>query len=293
MKILRSTSVLIALAAAALVAGCGPEDYDYPHHPGYPGPRHGSYDRSGDVEGTVVRVGRRDHVIVVDRGDTGDRYGGGYRRNGRDEVPLFYDDDTTVEYQGRTYRPEDLEPGDRIQASVEPEGDRLIARDIEVLYDVSSGTRDDSGYQGDRNDSGYRGDRNDRGDRGDRSMTELRGTVRKVDPRDHTLELELATDDPNFSSSDPRSNVILVHYDARTSVQYQDRNYAPEGLEQGDVVEIRLRHGRGLPIADQIRVVEEGPRSRSQMPSSSEPRISSSPATTSDQNPRLPVLPGR
>src|SRR5947209_10850517 len=111
MRVFRLTSVLIALAAAALVTGCGPEYDGYPDrpdHPGYPGPRDGYGNGSGDVQGTVVRVGRRDHVIVVDSSDTGDRYDrrGGYRRNGGGEVALFYDDNTTVEYQGRTFRPE-------------------------------------------------------------------------------------------------------------------------------------------------------------------------------------------
>jgi len=134
MRAFRLTSVLIALAAAALVTGCGPEYDGYPDrpdHPGYPGPRDGYGNGSGDVQGTVVRVGRRDHVIVLDSSDTGDRYDrrGGYRRNGGGEVALFYDDNTTVEYQGRTFRPEDLERGDRIQANVARTGDdRLVAQ---------------------------------------------------------------------------------------------------------------------------------------------------------------------
>src|SRR5438128_1918870 len=74
MRLFRLTSVLIAFAAAALVAGCGPEYDGYPDRPGYPGPRDGYDNRSGDVQGTVVRVGRRDHVIVLARGDAGDRY---------------------------------------------------------------------------------------------------------------------------------------------------------------------------------------------------------------------------
>ncbi|HEX3551737.1 MAG TPA: DUF5666 domain-containing protein [Thermoanaerobaculia bacterium] len=270
MRIFRLTSVLIAFAAAALVAGCGPE-YDgypdgYPGPRGYPGPGHGAYQRGGDLEGTVVRVGRRDHVIVVDQGNADDRYDSrnGYRRNGRDEVPLYYDDDTRVAYQGRTYRPENLEPGDRIQATVERTGDnRLVAQDIQVIYDVSSGggARDDSGYPGDRREPGDQDDRRGpayRGDRDDRSLTDLRGTVRRVDPRDRSLEIEPSgpSDDDSRDSQNGESDVVVVHYDAQTTVEYQGNSYGPENLESGDVVEVHVRRDRGgRLLADQITVV--------------------------------------
>ena len=274
MRAFRLTSVLIALAAAALVTGCGPEYDGYPDrpdHPGYPGPRDGYGNGSGDVQGTVVRVGRRDHVIVLDSSDTGDRYDrrGGYRRNGGGEVALFYDDNTTVEYQGRTFRPEDLERGDRIQATVARTGDdRLVAENIQVLYDVSSGgARDNSGYPGDQRDPGYQGDRQgdrrDPGYQGDRSMTDLRGTVRRVDSRDRSLEIEPSGDDPR-NSSNGQSDVVVVHYDAQTAVEYQGRSYRPENLEQGDVVEVHVRRDRGgRLLADQITVVSSvGQRGR-------------------------------
>src|SRR5258706_134645 len=202
MKILRWTGLIIALAAAAVVTGCGVEVYDRPGYPGrHQGGWRGDEDRAGDVQGTVLRVSRHDHVIVVDPGD--DREEGEDRdgREGRREIVLFYDDSTTVEYEGRDFRPEDLERGDRIQASVDLRGDRGVAEDIQVIYDASSG-------------------------RNGRMVAEQ----------------------------------ILVIGDAR-----------------------RARPSR-------TSIGSTGP---AQTPSSRQPRISSNPASTSDQNPRLPVLLGR
>ena len=257
MRILRWTGLTIALAAAAVVTGCGVEVYD---SPGYPGPHsgvRGRYDdRSGDVEGTVSRVSRRDHVIVLNPG--------GEERGDRDEIVLFYDDDTTVEYQGRDFRPEDLERGDRIQATVDSRGDRRIAENIQVIYDASSdrdGRNDRGGMPPDRPDQPGPS----RPDRGDQPGTAaLRGTIRSVDPSDRTLEIEPAgaRGDDSQDMDDQPSGLVLVHYDAGTAVLYQGRSYGAENLEDGDVVEIHLRRGRdGQPVAAQILVLSEsGPR---------------------------------
>jgi hypothetical protein len=238
MRILRWTGLTIALAAAAVVTGCGVEVYD---RPGYPGRYHRYEDRNGGVQGTVVRVSHRDHVIVLDPESDGDRYG-------RQEIVLFYDDNTTVEYEGRDYRPEDLERGDRIQASVDWRGDRRVAEEIQVVYDVSAG--------GGRvaPDRPGRPDREDSGGQGEPSAADLRGTVRGVDADRHTLEIETASDDSDDDSGP--SGVVEVRYDGRTTVQYQGRSYGPENLEEGDVVEIHLRRsGSGRLTAEQIQVI--------------------------------------
>jgi len=252
MRILRWTGLTIALAAAVGVAGCGVEVYD---SPGYPGRYHGARgryeDRGGDVRGTVLRIGRRDHVIVLDPGQ-----GDG---DGRDEIALFYDDNTTVEYQGREYRPEDLERGDRIQATVEEEGDRQIAEEIHVTYDVSSERGTAPSRPGRPDSMDRRPDREGLGLQSEPDTADLRGIVHDVDADDHSLEIELAGDDDSDSDGDAPAGMVMVRFDDRTTVQYQGRSYKPENLEEGDVVVIHLRRDRaGRMVADQILVTGEG-----------------------------------
>jgi len=263
MRIIRWTSFSILLAATVLLTGCGTMDMDDVYGRDR-GPRDPYYDRAGrDVEGTVQRVNTRDRLIYLDRRDGG-RYD---LRNDRDdprdgspEIAIYYDDRTTVEYQGRTFRPEDLEPGDRIQASIGRTEGGLLAESIQVLYDVSSsgpGGYDDRSDQSDQSDH----DRYDRDNR-DRYATELRGTVRSVDTRNQTVEIEPSSASRNDSGNPyDRSGVILVQYDSATTVQFEGRRYEPSNLERGDVVEITLRPDRDRgerPMAAQITVVGEG-----------------------------------
>jgi hypothetical protein len=194
-------------------------------------------DTSNNVRGTVARVDTLNRRIVVDR--EGTYNSGTYLRNGNGNedatVTLDYDDRTTVQYQGRTYRPQDLETGDRILADVSESGGRLLAEDIEVLQDVSS----NSGGLGS-------GNTND-------TQSSLRGTVSYIDTRNQTLEVE-PTSTSRFST---RSGVVLVHYDANTPVEYQGRSYRPDNLERGDEVEIQVRDLGGRLTADQILVVRD------------------------------------
>lgn len=64
-----------------------------------------------ELRGTVGYVDTRNRVIELDRGGYGGSYGSAGGR-------VRYDSRTVVEYQGRQYRPEDLDRGDlvRIQA---------------------------------------------------------------------------------------------------------------------------------------------------------------------------------
>lgn len=240
------SSFLTALAAAALLTGCGSiggvlgGDRDR-------GPYDdGRYDQSIDnVRGTIERVDTVERYIVVD-GEGVD-----YRsdlRNGDDELVLYYDDRTVVEHQGRTYRPQDLENGDRIVAEVEQDGSRLYVEDIEVVYDVTSnGTQ--GGYDDDRYDDDVR-------------LSEVRGTVRSIDTRDRTLEIDRSRDSKNFSTGSTgdryrTGDLVEVHYDAQTVVEYQGRRYAPENLERGDLVEVEVRDTGGRLHAQEILVLAD------------------------------------
>ncbi|HET9226831.1 MAG TPA: hypothetical protein VFR31_09200 [Thermoanaerobaculia bacterium] len=223
---LQRISFLAALVAALVLTGCGSSGIGDILGGGT---GTGTSDPANltNVRGTVERVNETERYIVVDREDSSSnlRNGDGYG----DEVTVYYDDRTTVEHQGRTYKPADLEVGDRILADVGQSGNRLVAEEIQVLYDVT-GTGSNDTYNDDY----------------DTRTTELRGTVRYVDTGDKTLELEPSTG---------RSGVVVVHYDSSTIVEFEGRRYQPENLERGDQVEIEVRELNGRMIAEEILVV--------------------------------------
>ena len=247
MRITPTNSFLAAIIAAAVLTGCGSSGVGDVLGGPRSGGSNGRYDpynqNAGDVQGTVRSVDTRNRLIVVDSEDSRYNLRNG---NGDREVVVYYDDRTTVEHGGRTYRPEDLERGDRIRADVEATGDRLVAQQIEVVYDVSSGGSD----TGDSRDDLYTSD--------------LRGTIRYVDTRNRTLELETSRYGSGFapegSSSSDRygsGDVVVVSYDAQTVVEYQGRRYEPENLERGDRVEVDVRDSGGRRLAERIVVVGE------------------------------------
>ena len=237
-----------ALFAAALLTGCGSSGID--------GILGGGSDRSGgstttypssssvnEVQGTVERVDTVDRRIVVDGDST-------YRtdlRNGNedDEIVLYYDDRTRVEYRGETFRPQDLEPGDRIRADVGQSGSRMMVDQIEVLYDATTNSSGSStGSSGSSQSGGYN----------DSRSSELRGTVRYIDTRDRTLEIEPR----NSTFTTNRSGVVVVRYDADTVVEFEGRRYTADNLERGDEVEIEVREGlNGQVFAEEILVVQD------------------------------------
>jgi hypothetical protein len=184
------------------------------------------YDRITEVRGTVERVSPRDALIYVEGSSV-------YRsnlRNDEDEVALHYDDRTVVEYGGRTYEPQELEPGDRIVAAVDDTGGRLVAREIEVTYDVSSG-----GAPGEE-------------------RAELRGFVRSLDTRDRVLSIEDADWRWGFTTDDD-DEYVSVYYDSSTIVEYQGQRYTPESLERGDEVEVAVRDLGDRYLAEEIVVL--------------------------------------
>jgi hypothetical protein len=186
------------------------------------------------VRGTVERVDTSARMIVVD-GDAAYR---NLRNAGSgDTLAVYYDNDTVVVYEGRTYSPADLERGDRIVADVDDSGNRLVAERIEVTHDV---TGDTGTVYGD-----------------ERRVADLRGTVRSIDTRGRTIELERTSYRSGFTTGTSGTGVVTVHYDADTSVRYEGRLYGPENLERGDVVDVEVTDTGSRLVAEQIEVVSD------------------------------------
>lgn len=223
MNTIRTTRLSIALAVLALATGCfvpydsGPYGNRGPH-------RYGPGAGGGDeVEGTIERIDTVNRRLLVLEGE-GPR--------GRERA-IYYDDRTVVEHEGQTYQPQVLERGDHIQADVRPTDAGLIAERIEVLEDGPGGeAREEQPAP--------------------QAAPHLSGTVRRVDPRSHTLEIEPA-------SREGGPGVVRLRYDSSTIVEHEGQRYAPENLERGDTVEIDLADAGGRwPLAQRIVVPDEG-----------------------------------
>lgn len=224
------------LAAGCLAAACGIGGIGAPANPA---PSQQTVTR---VDGTVDHVDTRSRIVFVQSDSV--QYGQALR-NGSRQVPLYYDSGTVVRYQGRTFEPADLEQGDQVQADVDENGGRLVAREIDVVYDVSQGTTAPE----------------------ERSAT-VQGLVDYVDTRDLTIQLSNVTYSSGFTpqAGTTTGDRFLVAYDAGTPVEFNGRQYTPANLERGDRVEVAAREtATGNWVADRITVLSDV-RSRTPSP---------------------------
>lgn len=211
---------LIPFLATLLVSACaGLGDLG-----GVLGP--GSSSRTAsDFRGTVVDVDTSAKRITFDTDSSNSLNTRGDRR-------VTYDDRTVVEYQGETYRPEDLERGDEVTVQLADRSNTELAERIIVNRDVRT-----SGSSGSYNDG---------------LDTEVRGTVRVVDSRDRLIELDLAAGDRGDN---------MVYYDANTVVMANGQRYdvpnAAENLERGDEVTVIGSRSGNRFVADRITVTRD------------------------------------
>src|SRR4051794_37735188 len=117
-----------AAFALLLVAACGSS--------GNYGDIFNGGSRAYDIHGTVEPVDTSNHSILLTNvsGYNNNLAGGGGYGN---SVRVYYDDRTSLSYQGRGYRPEDLERGDQITVHVNDNGNnQLLAQSMDVTYDA-------------------------------------------------------------------------------------------------------------------------------------------------------------
>lgn len=173
-----------------------------------------------ELRGTVQSVDASSRSIFLTNVSGGDR---SMISSGGGSVRVYYDSDTTVEFNGQRYRPEDLESGDDVSVVASDDDNRLTAESVTVLRDVSTGTGTGTGNFG----------------------TLLRGSVVYVDSSRRTVEI-----DPFTSGSN-----VIVEFDTNTPVYWNNQTYRPGDLERGDEVEIRYRDlGSNRVLAQDITV---------------------------------------
>ncbi len=225
MRTRKAGPITTALLAIVLLAGCGSGGLgDILGGGGSSQPS-----SSGDLRGTVDYVDTRSRFVDLTNVSSYDsRLQDGSSR-GR-TARVYYDAQTPVEYQGRTYRPEDLDRGDeiavRLDQSGSQSGNQLMARSMTVLYNSAAGSGAGSGT-------------------GAYNST-VRGTVRYLDVNRRTIEIDRGSS----------GGVVVVDYDANTQVNYNNRQYRTQDIQRGDEVEVVVRDlGSGRMMAQRIDVI--------------------------------------
>lgn len=179
-----------------------------------------------EIRGTVESVDRNNQSVYLTNvsGYTSMLSNGG----GGSAVRVYFDNDTRVDYQGKSYRPEDLERGDEVVVRVDESGNRLMANTMTVTYDA---TRDSGSSYPSNSGSTY-------------GQT-VRGVVRYVDTSRRTLELERSG-----------MSTVMLEFDQNAPVYFNGQTYRVSDLERGDEVEVRVRDFGGTRgVVQDITVV--------------------------------------
>jgi hypothetical protein len=181
---------------------------------------------SYDIRGTVdsVDTGSRS-VYLTNVSGLSSMLSGAGGNNAR----VYYDDRTAVEYQGRSYRPEDLERGDQISVRVDESNNRLLADSMTVTYNAGgTGTTSSNPYPSYPSST---------------ANSSVRGTVRSVDTSRRTIEV-----DRGYGST------VMVEYDTSTPVYWSNQTYHVADLERGDEIDVRVNDYSGRLVAQDITV---------------------------------------
>lgn len=185
----------------------------------------GSQQSSQEIRGTVDSVDLNSQSIWL-------RNVSGYSSmlsnsggNSGNTARVYFDNQTTVEWQGQAYRPQDLERGDEVVVRVDEDGNRLIANSMTVTHNAGGGSMTSS--------SGVYG-------------STVRGLVRHVDASRRTIEIDRGSG----------MSTMMLDFETSTPVYFNGNTYRVADLERGDEVEIRVRElGGNRVLAQDVTVV--------------------------------------
>jgi len=223
---------VLAVAAVALLAlaGCGSLGDIYGNNPS----SNGTY--NNQVRGTVDSVDLNNHSIVLTNVSGMESMLSSSGSNGN-SVRIYYDNNTNVQWNGRSYRPEDLDRGDQVDVRVTQSGNRLMADAMTVTYNSSTAS---TSHPSNNND-----------------YSTIRGTVRYVDTASRTIQLEQTNWISGFNTNTNYST-LTVQYDPNTSVSVNGQSYPVTNLERGDMVEVQVQNlGTSNPFARSITLVRD------------------------------------
>ncbi len=187
---------------------------------GSSGSRNGRY----EIRGTVESVDTRSQSIYL-TGVSGVSSRLASDDSSRNATRVYYDQQTQVSYNGKSYRPDALERGDQVSVRVDDSSNRLTAESITVTYNVASGN-------GNSNPSGAYG-------------STVRGTIQYLDTSRRTITL-----DRGYGSA------ATIDYATNTPVRYGSTNYRVSDLQRGDEIEVSVNDlGGGRLSARDINVL--------------------------------------
>lgn len=183
-----------------------------------------------DIHGTVDSIDTNSQSIYLSNVSNynNNLAGGGYGSG--NTVRVYYDNRTSISYQGRNYRPEDLERGDQVTVHVNQSGNQLMAQSMDVTYDSRGGMASSSSYPNNYPNNPNYG-----------NGSTLNGTVRSIDTYRRTMSV-----DPGYGSS-----YVTVDWNTSTPVYFNGRTYAASDLEVGDQVAVRIGSGGSNRVSAQ------------------------------------------
>lgn len=187
--------------------------------------------QNAQLRGTVDSVDLNNHSIYLVNVSN---YNNSMLSNSGNAVRVYYDNNTTVQYQGRAYRPEDLERGDQVDVTANQSGNQLVANSMTVVSDVrTSGTYPSNTYPSNT----YPTNTYPNG-------STMHGTVTYVDTSRQTIQVDTGY-----------NNVVTLAFNSNTPVYWNGQTYRAADLQRGDEVDIHTStYGNGGLLAQDITV---------------------------------------
>ena len=131
---MRKNTLSFAAAAVALLllAACGSSSPMGDIFGSGNGNGNGNYNT--EIRGTVDSVDLNSGSIYLINATNSNS--GMLSSGGGNSYRVYFDNRTTVDYNGRSFRPEDLERGDQVAVRVDQSSNRPYATSMSVLYDA-------------------------------------------------------------------------------------------------------------------------------------------------------------
>jgi hypothetical protein len=182
--------------------------------------------QSYSIQGTVDSIDTANRSIWLTNvtGYNGSMLSSSGSGSGGNSMRVYYDDDTTVDWNGRAYRPQDLERGDQVNVRVDQSGNTMVAQQMSVTYNSSGGMTSGSTVPSNSN------------------YATIRGTVRSVDTYNRTITLEQTSWRSGFNGSSSAPSTITVRYDTGMGINVNGQTQNLSGLERGDVVDVQVQN---------------------------------------------------